>query len=197
LATAAHGWILAVVEQLPAVESIEGAILVVRGQRVMLDAFLARLYGVSTSRLNEQVRRNQARFPADFAFRLTQTEWRAPNLSQIATGSQRHRDPARLPTAFTEHGRLMLANVLRSRRATDVSVLIVRAFVRMRSALATDAELAIKVDELARELARQDGKLVTHDEAILKLLGKIRRLTQFPEPARREIGFTAKWPKED
>lgn len=97
--------------------------------------------------------------------------------------------------AFTEHGCLMLANVLRSRRAVDVSVLIVRAFVRMRAGVAANAELASRVDELAREVERQSGKLSTHDAAILKLLAEIRRLTQFPEPARRGIGFTANWPE--
>jgi hypothetical protein len=84
-------------EALPEVEAITDRIVVLRGQRVMLDADLARLYGVSTSRLNEQVRRNHARFPADFMFRLSEAEWRAPNLSQFATGSQRHRDPAQPP----------------------------------------------------------------------------------------------------
>ncbi len=186
---------LADVEQLPAVEAIEGAILIVRGHRVMLDADLARLYAVSTSRLNEQVRRNQARFPNDFMFRLTASEWRSPNLSQIATGSQRHRDPSRLPKVFTEYGCLMLANVLRSPRAIDASVLIVRAFVRLRAGVADNAELASRVDALTREVERQSGKLTTHDAAILKLLAEIRRLTQFPEPVRRGIGFTADWPK--
>jgi hypothetical protein len=118
-----------------------------------------------------------------------------PNLSQFATGSQRHRDPARLPKVFTEYGCLMLANVLRSPCAIDVSVLIVRAFVRMRTGVAANAELASRVDKLAREVGRQGGKLTTHHAAILKLLAEIRRLTQFPEPARRGIGFTAAWPK--
>jgi hypothetical protein len=156
-----------------------------------LDADLARLYGVSTSRLNEQVRRIQARSPPDCMFKLTRVEWRAPNLSQFATGSQRHRGPTRPPLAFTGHGCLMLSNVLRSGRAVEVSVLIVRAFARMRSALAANTELALRVDELARELERQGGKLATHDAAILKLLAEIRRLTRFPEEPRRPIGFTA------
>lgn len=179
--------------QLPAVEMIEGAIHIIRGQRVMVDADLARLYGVSTSRLNEQVRRNLARFPADFMFRMTRAEWDAPNLSQFATGSQRHRDPSRLPTVFTEHGCLMLSNLLRSARAVKVSVLIVRAFVRMRSALAANAELAARVDELSGMVGRHGGKLAAHDAAIQQLLAEIRRLTRFPEPAQREIGFTANW----
>ena len=185
---------VALLVQLPDVESIEEAICTLRGQRVMLDADLARLYGVPTRRLNEQVKRNAGRFPADFVFRLTADEWSALNRSQIATTLRRTRrtDP---PLAFTEHGCLMLANVLRSGRAVEVSVLIVRAFVRLRSAMAANAELASRVDELAQRMEHQGGKLAAHDAAILKLLAEIRRLTQFPEAPRRGIGFTAEWPE--
>lgn len=200
-------------DELPDLEAIAGRIIVLRGQRVMLDADLALLYGVETKRLNEQVRRNAARFPPDFMFQLTAAEreermWSqnattlrrtigaASNRLQIATGSRDTRRTDHLPIAFTEHGCLMLANVLRSGRAVEVSVLIVRAFVRMRSALAASAEMAARVDELAREVDRQGGKLATHDAAILKLLAEIRRLTQFPEAPRRGIGFTAEWPEK-
>ncbi|MEZ5497894.1 MAG: ORF6N domain-containing protein [Steroidobacteraceae bacterium] len=198
---------------LPDVDAIEGTIHVVRARRVMLDADLARLYGVKTERLNEQVRRNQNRFPADFMFQLTAAEWHGGNLLQIATGlqrtidapnrpqfaggSQRHRDPARPPLAFTEHGCLMAANVLRSGRAVEVSVLVVRAFVRMRSAVAANTALAATVDKLARQVEQHGGKLATHDEAILKLLAEIRRLTRFPETPRRGIGFTAEWSERE
>jgi len=160
----------------------------------MIDADLAKLYAVPTSRLNEQVRLNLARFPRDFMFELTAGEWQGM-LSQFATTLQRTRRLDRLPRAFTEHGCLMLSNVLRSERAIEVSVLIVRAFVRMRSALAANAELAARVDELSREMARQGAKIATHDAAILTLLAEIRRLTQFPETPRRAIGFTANWPE--
>jgi|JI10StandDraft_1071094.scaffolds.fasta_scaffold2032930_2 hypothetical protein len=108
---------------------------------------------------------------------------------------QRKRRSDRLPLAFTEHGCLMLSNVLRSPRAVDVSVLVVRAFARMRMGVTAYAELASRVDELAREVERHSGKLTTHDAAIPKLLAEIRRITQFPEPARRGIGLTADWPK--
>lgn len=182
-------------ETLPDIESISERIVVLRGQRVMLDADLARLYGVSTSRLNQQVRRNAARFPSDFMLEVTVGEWQGM-LLQFATTLQRTRRTDRLPLAFTEHGCLMLANILRSGRAVAVSVLIVRAFVRMRTALTVNAELASRVDELAREVERQGGKLIAHDAAILRLLDEIRRLTQFPEIPRRGIGFTAPWPKE-
>jgi hypothetical protein len=138
-------WQLEPVEQLPDVAAIEGAIRVIRGQRVMLDADLASLYGVATRRLNEQVRRNSARFPPDFVFEVTSTEWKVM-LSQFATTLQRTRRSDRLPLAFTEHGCLMASNMLRSARAVEVSVLVVRAFVRMRTALAANVELAFKVD---------------------------------------------------
>lgn len=180
--------------ELPDVDSIQGTIHVIRGQRVMLDADLARLYGVRTERLNEQVRRNAARFPADFVIRVTQEEWRGM-CPQIAGTLRRTRRADALPLAFTEHGCLMAANVLRSGRAVEVSVLVVRAFVRMRSALAANADLAATVDQLARKVEHHGGKLAGHEEAILKLLAEIRRLTQFPEPARRGIGFTAEWPE--
>jgi hypothetical protein len=200
-------------EDLPELEVIADRIVVMRGQRVMLDADLAALYGVATRRLNEQVRRNAARFPPDFMFQLTAEErdgltWSqnatslhctnsaAGNRSQIATGSQKHRGPAARPLAFTEHGCLMLANVLRSGRAVEVSVLIVRAFVRLGAALAANAELALRVEELSREVERQGGKLADHHGAIQVLLDKIRHLTQFPEEPKRGIGFTAPWPQE-
>jgi len=181
-------------EEMGEVEAIADRIVVIRGQRVMLDVDLAELYGVPTKRLNQQVRRNPSRFPSDFMFALTMDEWQGMRL-QNATSLQRSKKRNVAPLAFTEHGCLMLANVLQSGSAVEVSVLIVRAFVRMRSALAANAELASRVDELAREVKRQGGKVATHDAAILKILAEIRRLTQFPENPRRKIGFTAEWPK--
>jgi phage regulator Rha-like protein len=177
---------------LPEIESIAERIVVLHGQRVMLDADLAVLYGVETKRLNQQVRRNLERFPADFMFELSPDEWNGMRL-QNATSLHRSNRRNVAPLAFTEHGCLMLANVLRSGRAVEVSVLIVRAFVRMRSALAANAELASRVDELATAVERQGDKLATHDQVIHKLLAEIRRLTQFPESPRRGIGFTAPW----
>jgi ORF6N domain len=134
LATRAAALGIAEVEQLPVVESISDRIIPLRGQRVMLDADLARLYGVETKRLNQQARRNLSRFPEDFMFELSLDEWQGMRL-QNATTLHRSNKRNVAPLAFTEHGCLMLANVLRSGRAVEVSVLIVRAFVRMRSAL--------------------------------------------------------------
>jgi hypothetical protein len=127
---------------------IARAILVLRGHRVLLDAELAALYGVTTKRLNEQVKRNAARFPADFIFRLTPTETVALNRSQNATGSQKHRTPRLLPYAFTEHGVAMLSSVLNSERAVQMSILVVRAFVKLREVLASHRDLARKIERL-------------------------------------------------
>ena len=174
------------------VESIIARIVVVRSVRVMLDSDLARLYGVPTMRLNEQVKRNSGRFPRDFMFRMNRIEW-AEMLSQNAITSQRQRRLDRLPVVFPEHGCLMLSNVLRSARAVAVSVMIVRAFVTLRAVLSANADLASKVDALGKELAKHRSKLVAHDAAILKLLAEIRALTGFPEVPRRGIGYTADW----
>lgn len=167
-------------------QSIERAILVLRSQKVLLDAELAALYGVTTKRLNEQVKRNLERFPEDFMFRLTTAEFKSVNRSQIATGSQRHRDPRFLPYAFTEHGAIMAANVLASPRAIEMSVHVVRAFVRLREMISDNKELAKRLDELEAQIGR---KLSTHDQAIAGILDAIRRLMSPPESKRRPIGF--------
>jgi hypothetical protein len=170
------------------VERITQAILVLRGQRVMLDAELAVLYGVTTKRLNEQVKRNAERFPADFMFQLSADEVAAMNRSQIATGSRKHRDPRFLPYAFTEHGAIMAATVLSSPRAVEMSVYVVRAFVKLRELIASNAELARRLNEIE---ARIEKKLTGHDQAIAAMLSAIRGLMNAPVPKRRGIGFTA------
>jgi ORF6N domain len=169
-------------------EQIASAILVLRGHRVLLDAEFAALYGVTTKRLNEQVKRNAARFPADFIFRLTPTEAAALNRSQNATGSQKHRDPRFTPCAFTEHGAIMTATILSSPRAVEMSVYVVRAFVQLREMLASNRELARRFAQLETRL---DKKLTIHDEAIAAILAAIRQLMHPPVPKRRPIGFTA------
>jgi len=132
-------------------ERIARRILIVRGHRVMLDADLAILYGVSTRRLNEQVRRNRERFPEDFAFVLTRIE-NANLMSQIATSSQGWGGRRKLPYVFTEHGAVMLASVLNSPVAVRASVQVVRAFVRLREMLATHRDLAQRVETLERNV---------------------------------------------
>jgi hypothetical protein len=162
-------------------DHIERAILVVRGHRVILDSQLAALYGVETRRLNEQVRRNWDRFPPDFVFQLTRDE--AANLiSQIATSSGGHGGYRKLPFVFTEHGALMAASVLSSRRAVEVSIVVVRAFVRLRSLLAMNADLAAK-------LAKLEQKLAVHDKQIVAVFDAIRELMTPPDKPKRRIGF--------
>jgi ATP-dependent Clp protease ATP-binding subunit ClpA len=168
------------------IQSIASRILAIRDQRVILDADLARLYGVTTRRLNEQVKRNRRRFPQDFAFRLRAGEASRLNRSQIATGSQKHRDPRFSPYAFTEHGTIMAAMVLNSPRATELSVYVVRAFVELRETLATHEELAKRLAELETRLEK---KLANQDQAISSILSAIRQLMASPEPRRRPIGF--------
>lgn len=169
------------------VEHITRTILLLRGQRVILDAELAALYGVTTKRLNEQVKRNAARFPEDFLFQLTAEE-AAVLRSQFATSKAPRKDGrggARYrPFAFTEHGAIMAATILNSPRAVETSLYVVRAFVQLRELLASNAELARKLAELER-------KLKGHDEAITAILSAIRELMNPPAPKRRGIGFTA------
>jgi hypothetical protein len=163
------------------VASIESAIYLIRGRRVMLDSDLAAVYGVTTKRLNEQLRRNRSRFPSDFAFQLTVEE--LTNLrSQIATSSF-HGGPRYRPWVFTEHGALMLASVLNSAIAVQASVRVVRAFVRLREMVAANAQLAAKLEQLER-------RFDSHDEAIANLFAALKQLLEPSQaPKRREIGF--------
>ncbi len=142
-------------------EMVEQQIYVVREQRVMLDADLAKIYSVTTKRLNEQVKRNRHRFPEDFMFQLTVEEMDNLNRSQIATGSQKHRDPRFLPYAFTEHGAVMLASVLNSPIAIEASIRVVKAFVRLRTILAIHQELAQKLETLERKYEEHDEQFKT------------------------------------
>lgn len=157
---------------------VENAILLVRGHKVILDVDLAALYGVTTTRLNEQIKRNQDRFPGDFAFRLTKEEF-TDLMSQSATSSSRHGGRRKLPLVFTEHGAIMAANVLNSKRAVQASVQVVRAFVRLREMLSSNSDLARKLEELERKYDRQ-FKVV---------FDAIRQLMRPPEPQRKQIGF--------
>jgi hypothetical protein len=162
------------------VERIERAILSIRGDKVMLDSDRAELYGVSTGALNQAVKRNLGRFPPDFMFQLTATE-----KTEVVTNCDhliQLRFSPHLPYAFTEHGALMLANVLNSERAAQTSVQVVRAFVRLRQLLSSNAELARKLETLEKKYDRQ----------FRVVFDAIRRLMSPPEPKRREIGFHVK-----
>ncbi|MFM9972270.1 MAG: ORF6N domain-containing protein [Burkholderiales bacterium] len=167
-----------------ATEAIASRILILRGQRVILDADLATLYGVETRRLNEQVRRNAERFPEDFVFPVTAAEF-ANLKSQFATSSWGGR--RKLPLAFTEHGAIMAAMVLQSPRATEVSVYVVRAFVQLRDTLIAHKDLARRLDQLESRIERG---LATQDQAIAGILDAIRQLMAPPPlPKKRPIGF--------
>ena len=160
---------------------VESRILILRHQRVILDSDLAELYGVSVKRLNEQVRRNRERFPADFMFQLAAKDGEALRL-QFATSKKGRGGRRYPPYAFTEHGAIMAATVLNSKRAVEMSVFVVRAFVRMREMLAKNRQLAAKINEL-------DRRLETHDTAIQDIIDAIKELMVPEGPSKRKIGF--------
>ena len=162
-------------------QALAGRIVVIRGQRVLLDAELAQLYEVETKRFNEQIKRNLTRFPPDFMFRLTDEEFESLR-SQFATskrGGRRY-----LPMAFTEHGAIMAASVLNSDRAVEMSVYVVRAFVQLRTVLLDHKALADKLTALERRVSH-------HDNSLAEVIDAIRALMAQPKPANRPIGFTA------
>ena len=164
-------------------EGIEDKILFIRGQKVMIDRDLAELYGVTTKRLNEQVKRNKERFPIDFMFKLT-----AKEKSELVANCDRFnslKHSTSLPFAFTEHGAVMLASVLNSKRAVEASIYVVRAFIRLREILLTHKELAIKLQEL-------ELRIDHHDEQITAILEAINQLLTLPKTDKRKIGFEAK-----
>lgn len=163
--------------------ALAAAVHVLRGQRVMLDSDLAALYGVETRRLNEQVKRNLARFPEAYMFQLTAGEF-ADLMSQFATSSSKHGGRRKLPYVFTEHGAVMLASVLNSERAVAMSLVVVRTFVALREQLASNLELRAKLEALERTVG-------THDQAIAGLIDAIRQLTRTSREPQRGIGFTA------
>jgi hypothetical protein len=168
------------------VEDIDRRIVVLRGQRVLLDSDLAALYGVPTKRFNEQVRRNLDRFPPDFTFQLNNQDFVVlrSQIATLRTGHGQHRKYR--PRAFTEHGAIMAATVLNSARAVEMSVYVVRAFVRMREVISQSKEIHKKLAELEQCIDHQDGTIV-------EIVRAIRRLTATPQPApdkpRRKIGF--------
>ena len=167
-------------------ERIEKAIYVIRGEKVMLDRDLAELYQVQTKALNQAVRRNIDRFPADFMFQLTENEVAEVNRSQFVTGSEKHRDPRFPPFAFTEQGVAMLSSVLRSKRAITVNIEIMRAFVKLRQLLVSNVELSRRLDELESK----------YDKQFRVVFDAIRRLMVTPARGRKEIGFRSRAAKK-
>jgi hypothetical protein len=187
-----------------ALDAITQRIFILRDQKVLLDADLALLYGVDTRRLNEQVRRNRDRFPQDFIFELTQNEY-ANLKSQFATssliaenaGQPSHGGRRKLPMAFTEHGAIMAATVLSSPRAVEVSVYVVRAFLKLRELVATHQGLAKRLDALEAKLEEKTESLaMQHDTfsrntraQLRQVMDALRELTLPPETPKRPIGF--------
>jgi hypothetical protein len=168
---------------------LESRILVLRNQKVILDADLAKLYGVTVKRLNEQIKRNAERFPTDFLFQLSADEQRALR-SQFATSNPGRGGRRYPPYAFTEHGAIMAATVLSSERAIEMSLFVVRAFVRMRETIASNQQIVGKLGEL-------EQRLEGHDTEIQELIEAIKELMVPPDPKRRQIGFEvpSKMPK--
>jgi len=183
-------------------EPLQPLIFTIRGHRVVLDADLARLYGVNTKRFNEAFKRNRHRFPQDFAFELTTAEFNIlrsqiatgsrqrtdsseenSNWSQFATSSSRRRGVTYRPWAFTEHGALMAANILRSERAVQMSVFVVRAFVRLREEVAANTSVSARLAEIDKKLLQQDVALLDIYQRLLPLL------QPSPDPPKRRIGF--------
>ena len=166
---------------LPA-DRIESRILLVRGEKVILDSDLAELYGVTTKRLNEQVKRNKNRFPADFMFQASSAETEHLRshfaTSKSARGGRRYQ-----PYAFTEHGAIMAASVLNTPRAVEVSVYVVRAFIKLRETISTHKELARKFGELEK-------RMETQDEDIAAVFEAIRQLMEPPDKPAKRIGFS-------
>ena len=169
-------------QNLVPLERVERSILILRGHRVIFDSDLAALYGVPVKRLNEQVKRNIDRFPDDFAFNLTEEESEAlrSQFATLKTGRGEHRKY--LPRVFTEHGALMAASVLNSPKAVEMSIFVVRAFVRLRQVLAANRQIAAKLNELERKTA-------AHDKNIVALFQAVRSLMSVPEKPSRKIGF--------
>ena len=156
--------------------------MILRHERVILDTALAELYNVSVKRLNEQTKRNRKRFPADFMFQLTPRENKSLR-SQFATSNIGRGGRRSLPSAFTEHGAIMAATVLNSEQAVEMSVFVVRAFVRLREMLAANRELADRIGELEKHLE-------THDGTIQEIITVIKSLMTQPPRRRSKIGFT-------
>ena len=164
------------------IEKIEKAIYLIRGERVMLDRDLAKLYLVTTAALNQAVRRNRDRFPEDFMFQLTSDEVAQLNRSQNVIGSEKHRDPRFRPYAFTEQGVAMLSSVLRSKRAITVNIEIMRAFVKLRLMMASSTELSHRLDELESK----------YDRRFKIVFDAIRNLMAPPVSKHKEIGFRSR-----
>jgi hypothetical protein len=175
------------INALPATRPVESLIHIVRGQKVMLDADLAELYGVATKRLNEAVKRNLNRFPEDLMFQLAPGEGRFLMRSQSATASKRN--IRYQPLAFTEYGVVMLSSVLNSERAIQMNLLIVRTFVRMRELMAANKDIAVRLEKLERGHERTGSVIEVLVEDIDRLAREVRQMRALPPVTKRKIGY--------
>jgi hypothetical protein len=165
------------VDSIVPLENIESRIFLIHGHKVMIDADLANIYGVTTKRLNEQVKRNRDRFPEDFMFQLTKEE--KDEVVANCDHLKKLKYSPVLPNAFTEHGAIMIATILNSSVAVQASIHVVRAFVKLRQILASNKELSKRFDELEKK----------YDTQFKVVFDAIRKLMTPPEPKRRKIGF--------
>ena len=171
-------------------EVVMSKILLIRGKKVMIDRDLAELYGVTTFRLNEQVKRNKKRFPEDFMFQVTQ-EAKQQIIERYESLATLKFSPS-LPHVFTEHGAVMLASVLNSDRAIAVNIQIVRIFTRMRELLVAHKDILIKLERMEKKMVKQGGKLQKHDQDIQLIFEYLKQLLDPPQEPRPRIGFRRK-----
>lgn len=169
-------------------ETVVNKIYHIRGKKVMLDRDLAEMYGVETRRLNEQVKRNEKRFPADFMFQLTEQEleeWK----SQNATSNKEKMGLRKLPNVFTEQGVAMLSSVLNSETAIEVNIQIIRIFTRIREVLLTHKDVLLKMEQLEKTMLKQDEKTNKHEEEIQLIFNALKQLLNPPQEPREPVGF--------
>ncbi len=168
------------------VEIIERKIYFIRGKKVMLDSDLALLYGVATKVFNQAIKRNLKRFPLDFMFQLITKEISLMNRSQFVTGSQKHRDPKYLPYAFTEQGVAMLSSILKSERAIQVNIAIIRAFIKLREMLQSHKDILVEIEKIKRDQKKHSNKI----SAIINVINKL--IEPKSEPKKEPMGFRIK-----
>lgn len=168
-------------------EVVVDKIYLIRGQKVMLDRDIAELYGVKPIRLREQVKRNKNRFPGNFMFQLTTDEVNFM-VSQNAIPSKKHLGGF-LPYVFTEHGLLMLANILKSERAIQMSIRIIEIFVKLREISGTHKELLLQMEKLEKRMLHQDKRIDKHAEEIQLIFDALKQLLNPPQPPRKAIGY--------
>ncbi|MBP7808879.1 MAG: ORF6N domain-containing protein [Bacteroidia bacterium] len=168
-------------------ETVMNKILLIREQKVMIDRDLAELYGTTTVKLNQQVKRNKKRFPPDFMFQLTEKE-----KNEVITNCDNLKSlkfSPHLPLAFTEHGAVMLASVLNSDRAIAVNIQIVRVFTKIRSMLLTHKDILLKLEQVERKILKQDEKSEKFEKEIQIIFKALKQLLNSPQPERERIGY--------